>query len=157
MTRRLVTPFLARGGQKREREQYCLPKAHEAETAATLGGRGTKASGALDGDKGDVSVVDDLDFLVECKSTVKKSLSIKGAWLNKITTEAGPLRVPLLAVRFLPKVLEEMAQAKWAKTGQRVETAEADWIMIPRSFFLNILSLIGAEYAEIENVDDDEG
>lgn len=150
MTRRPVTPFIARGGQKREREQHRLPKVHEEETSVALGGRGTKASGALEGDKGDVSVVGELDFLVECKSTVRKSLSIKGAWLNKVTTEAGPLRVPLIAVRFLPKVLEEMARARWAKTRQRVETAEADWIMIPRSAFLNILSIIGADDVDIE-------
>ena len=125
-------PFLLRGDEDRKRAQQKKPKRHEKDTASKLGGRVTPASGAIESIKGDVDGVEAhaFAFLVECKRTEKKSLSVKVAWLDKITREAHvqPGREPALALQF-----------------ENLQDAEEDWVAVPRSVFVRILSLLGAD------------
>ena len=60
-------------------------RASEKKLIQELGGRGRPASGALAGAKGDIDLG---TILMEAKSTVKDSLSLKLDWLAKITAEA---------------------------------------------------------------------
>ena len=57
----------------------------ETKTGKRLGGRMVAASGAMIGVKGDIDLD---DFLVENKSTVNGSMSLKLQWLQKISHEA---------------------------------------------------------------------
>jgi hypothetical protein len=109
---------------------HAKPKRHEEDVAKGLGGRRRPGSGSKPGMKGDVAGVQlgDIDFLIECKTTEGASLSVQGAWLNKITTEAGPARSPALAIRFQFKTLQEIATPH-----QKI--AETDWVAIPMSVF----------------------
>ena len=139
--RRPLESSLYRTDVSGQRARVDAPKAHERDTARALGGRVQKASGALSWAKGDVKdiVGGTFEFLTECKTTVGKSLRIEAEWLNKITSEAGEARYPALAIRFQKKVLEELTSKMWHKQGQRVVTAEADWVAIPRSVFQRML------------------
>ena len=77
-------------------------------------------SGSIPGLKSDV-VTDKLR--IEAKTTTKKSMSVKQAWLEKIDEEAGIYLTPALAVRF---------------EGMKMPT-EKDWVMIPLSKLMELL------------------
>lgn len=121
-------------------DHHRKPRAHESDTARVLGGRRQKGSGSMKHAKGDVDDVSfgGFDFLVECKRTKNESIQLKGQWLNKITVEAGVVREPVLAIRFDPEVLDQLA-------GPNQSAAEADWVMIPRTVFRRILDALGQE------------
>lgn len=89
---------------------------HERETAKALDGHTTVASGSL-GQKGDVWAVRGKDqLLVECKMTVKQSLSLKIEWLEKVLSQAiAAGRKPLMVLRF--------TQLKYA--------SKRDWVLLP--------------------------
>jgi hypothetical protein len=130
-------PHLLRGTKDdRRRAQHKKPKLHEQGTAEKLRGRVTKASGALPFDKGDVSNVEAhiFEFLVECKRTEKLSLGLKASWLDKITREARTRagRTPALALQF-----------------EHVTDAEADWVAVPRSTFVRMLEMLGADAGKL--------
>lgn len=77
-------------------------------------GREQPRSGAGDVLKGDV---DADSLLIEAKYTDKKSLSIKRAWLEKITREATALgKYPALAIEF----------------GDMPPGTPRDWVMVPK-------------------------
>jgi len=83
---------------RRSRPKVNAGRPSEKNTAKRLGGRLTPASGAVEGAKGDI-VLD--DFLVEAKSTIKNSISLKLDWLLKITGEARKVgKTPALAITF---------------------------------------------------------
>lgn len=57
----------------------------EKHAGKRLGGRLQPGSGSQDHSKGDIK---GLNFLVESKSTIKDSISVKAEWLKKISQEA---------------------------------------------------------------------
>ena len=79
-------------------------------------------SGALDGAKGDMLVH---EFLVESKSTVKDSLSLKYSYLCKIAQEAAEqAHYPALIVQFVTP-------------NGRIKN-DGGWVMIPERLFKRI-------------------
>lgn len=91
-------------------------RASEKRLAKQLGGKVRPASGAVEGLKGDI-VFDNV--LMEAKSTLKNSISIKHDWLAKIATEArNDGKTPALAVSFV--------------TPEGKPVVSGDWIMVPR-------------------------
>ena len=92
-------------------------QAQEARTAKAINGQRTPGSGAFAGHKGDV--ISD-DFLVECKMTVKKSISLKSAWLAKIYREA-------------------VEKGKYPALHITVEESGQDWIAVPLTVFESLL------------------
>ena len=133
-----IIPSLMRDDASKREATHDAPKRHEKETASRLSGWTTPASGSLPGAKGDVSNVDAgcFEFLVECKTTVNKTLKLEPKWLAKITAEAGPTRFPALALRFRKEIISEMAHKYGAET-------EADWVAVPMSVFERIQMLLG--------------
>lgn len=94
-------------------------RASEKDLSKKLGGRLRPASGAMDGAKGDIVLP---DFLMEAKSTINDSLSIKHVWLSKIASEASmDNKQPALSVRFTH--------------GDGKPKNYGDWVMIPRTLF----------------------
>lgn len=70
----------------------------ERKLTRRLAGRARPASGAMEGAKGDIEIA---DFLMEAKSTVKDSVTLKFGWLSKIAHEARNMaKRPALAVTF---------------------------------------------------------
>jgi len=106
------------------------PKGQENRVARVLSGRRQPGSGSSPYAKGDViqksSEGHSLSkFLVECKQTKHKSLSVKGEWLSKISREAMAAgKEP--ALQFEIKGIEDTF-------------AERDWIAIPLSVFKRLL------------------
>jgi Holliday junction resolvase len=127
-------PALLRDDYVGKRARSSRPKAHEKDTARSLGGRRTPASGSTQWAKGDVGGVKlgGLEFLVECKRTDGGSLRVEGSWLTKITGEAHTKsgREPALAIQIggLPADV-------------------SDWVAVPRSVFER-LQRMAAEAAE---------
>lgn len=70
---------------------------HENRVAKRLDGKVTIASGAMKFDKGDVR--SDL-IRAECKTTIKKSYSLKHELLVKIASETEQGKMPVFVVRF---------------------------------------------------------
>lgn len=90
-------------------------RASEAKVGKSLGAKMRPASGAMEGLKGDMTLG---DFLIESKSTVGASMSIKHAWLGKISSEAMfSGKQPALTVTFT-----------WPD-GSPVNYGE--WVMVP--------------------------
>ena len=90
----------------------------ETKTGKRLGGRMVAASGAMIGVKGDIDLD---DFLVENKSTVNGSMSLKLQWLQKISHEAlGRSKRPALAIQFTD------ANGDPLKNGSYVMVSERD-------------------------------
>ena len=88
-----------------------LSDVHEVQAASRLGHRRTAASGASPLSKSDS--VGGLDRC-EMKATSKKSLSVKLAWLEKITEEAiSTGRYPILQIRF-----------------ENAQLADKDWVLV---------------------------
>lgn len=75
--------------------------------------------------KGDVKAD---EFLIECKFTNKRSLSIKGEWLAKITEEAQAIgKKPALAIQI--------------NGTENKGLSETDWIAVPMSVFKSLTAL----------------
>jgi len=88
-------------------------------TAKRLNGRARAGSGAIEGYKGDIEFA---DFLLENKSTINASFSVKLAWLNKISREAREEgKTPGLSIQFVDN------QGKPVRHGR--------WVMIPEDEF----------------------
>lgn len=104
-------------------EHHGTPTEQEFRVAGSLSGHRQRGSGASDYAKGDVKTD---DFLIECKQTEKKSLSVKGEWLSKITREA-------MAAGKLPALSIEIKG-----TGDRL--VEHDWVAVPMSVFKRLTS-----------------
>jgi Holliday junction resolvase len=105
-----------------DKERRRMPKKQEQRVAGALGGRKTPASGALPGAKGDVVAGNTGEgWMVECKRTKNRSLSVKASWLGKVTREA-------LKVGKTPALAIEMDM-----TGE--VATEKDWVAIPLSEF----------------------
>lgn len=89
-------------------------------------GRRQPGSGSSDYAKGDIeqrtgTAFDNLAFLIESKQTVKKSLSIKGEWLAKISKEAWAAgKEPALEFEI---------------HGVQDPLLELEWIAVPLSVF----------------------
>lgn len=93
----------------------------KAETRANrrLGGRATRASGAMDSDKGDIELP---EFLVENKATEAGSYSLKHDILAKISREAlEAKRQPALTMQFVDSI------GRPKKFGS--------WVIIPEALF----------------------
>lgn len=116
-------------------------KRQEQSLANSLLGKRRPASGAFKGQKGDVSSscpsVFDEDghpsikpFLIECKQTGSRSMSVKLDWIRKIEEEAASEdKLPALNLKFLPKDEKEI------KIGYC-----NDWVAIPRDVFERIFN-----------------
>ena len=97
----------------------------EKKTAKRLGGKTRPGSGAVAGAKGDILLS---EFLVENKSTEHASISLKLAWLEKISVEAREEgKAPALSIQFVDK------QGNSKKRGR--------WVLIPESEFQEMLDL----------------
>jgi len=96
----------------------------EKKAANRLGGQARAGSGAIEGYKGDITLH---DYLVENKTTIHKSFSIKLEWLDKISREARTEgRIPALAVQFVDD------------EGNSVQHGR--WVMVPEDDFTEWLS-----------------
>lgn len=83
----------------------------------------------MEGAKGDFSVERrKRKFLGEAKSTVHTTLAIDLGWLSKIATEA-------LAVDSIPVVTVSFVKPDGTPRSRR----NADWVMIPKVFFEELL------------------
>lgn len=104
-------------------------RASEAKAAKSFSARLTPASGAMAGAKGDMTVG---EYLIEAKSTVNKSMSLKLLWLEKITHEAITTgKIPAVSVRFTNDY------------GDAVRGG--DWVMMPASEFKELTNAQGNE------------
>lgn len=110
-------PFMRRGkndagahGRKAEKYQ-----------AKSLKAKLTPGSGALDGAKGDMEKsTATMDLLIESKATCAESMSVKHAWLKKITREAkDKSKVPMVVISFT--------------TEAGLPKDEGEWVMIPKA------------------------
>lgn len=95
--------------------------------AHRLGGTLTLASGAMQGDKGDVKVErGDLKFLMESKATQNESMSVKLDWLLKIYQEALEAgKHPAFAISFT--------------NDHGVATKRGTWIAVPEAVFKELI------------------
>lgn len=97
------------GKAGRKAEKHTLAKM-DAQPTPNSGASGSKGDGALPG------------FLMECKSTIHKSISVKREHLSKITGEAHAAGVnPCLAIIFTD--------------GSGKPVREGTWICIPQEVF----------------------
>jgi Holliday junction resolvase len=119
MTKRRPSRFLPTEGG--------TPDDQERRIAKRFGGKKVAGSGSSDYSKGDVRDVtagsgDEIEFLVECKQTLHASLSVKWAWLTKITREASAVqKEPALAIEI--------------QGGKNDPLCDRDWVLISaRSF-----------------------
>lgn len=90
---------------------------YEPRAAKSLSARLTPNSGAMAGAKGDMSVK---NWLIESKTTVDSSLSLKFSWLVKISEEAAVQgKNPALVFSFV------------LPTGRPKPNAESEWVAVP--------------------------
>jgi hypothetical protein len=90
----------------------------EKKTTKRLGGRQQPASGAMDHSKGDIKLA---DFLVENKTTINESLSLKLEWLRKISDESIALnREPAVAIQFVDHTGRPVTDGTWILVPERV-------------------------------------
>lgn len=106
------------------------PTGQEKRIAKALGGKRQPGSGSSPYAKGDVIQKSPAGhsltkFLIECKQTKHKSLSIKGEWLTKISREA-------MAAGKEPALQFEIK-------GNEDTFVEGDWIAVPLSVFKRLL------------------
>jgi len=93
------------------RNKRCHGTNSERLVAKRLGGRTRPASGALEGCKGDVELN---TYLLEAKSTIHKSMSVKLDWLLKIEAEAlAEQKMPALSVTFVDATGSPVRGGKW--------------------------------------------
>ena len=110
---------LKRGGVEKavpslvSKKNLTVSQKHERRVESKVGGRRQAGSGNQQWAKGDIKTD---THLIECKTTEKKSMSIKAEWLAKITEEAQMEgRMPAVQISF------ENMQAG----------VDKDWIMVP--------------------------
>ena len=126
--------YLGTGAAKEHRRKRVKDsQAQETRIAGLANGRRVRGSGAKPHARGDARW-DQYDILLECKRTDKKSISITGAMLDKITKEA-------LANGKLPALAFEV----------QTEFASRDWIALPAKSMENLVKL-GYEYAMLLEV-----
>ena len=95
----------------------------EKKLSKRINGRQQIGSGAIEGMKGDVVKG---EFLIEAKSTIDKSFSIKREWLFKIYQEALEVnKIPAFAINF-------------TDAAGRSEKRER-WMAIPEHLFVELL------------------
>ncbi len=98
-----------------------------------MGAQQTIASGSIDGMKSD-GIKNNLR--IECKATVKKSISLKHDWLLKIREEAlATNKIPVLTISFV----DGDGQAK----------AGGDYAVIPLYLFTDFAEWLGENESEI--------
>jgi len=98
-----------------------------------MGAQQTIASGSIDGMKSD-GIKNNLR--IECKATVKKSISLKHEWLLKIREEAlATNKIPVLTISFV----DGDGQAK----------AGGDYAVIPLYLFTDFAEWLGENESEI--------
>lgn len=91
-----------------------------------MGAMQTIASGSLDGMKSD-GVKDNLR--IECKATVKNSISLKHDWLLKIREEAlATNKIPVLTISFVTADGESKAGGDYAVIPLYLFTDFAEWL-----------------------------
>lgn len=91
-----------------------------------IGAIQTIASGSIDGMKSD-GVKDNLR--IECKATVKKSISLKHEWLLKIREEAlATNKIPVLTISFVDASGESKAGGDFAVIPLYLFTDFAEWL-----------------------------
>lgn len=106
----------------------------EEKVAKRLDGKVTPGSGSMGGVKGDIKFE---KILMESKATIKDSISIKLAWLAKISREATDAsKTPALSVTY---VNDEGDPRKFGK-----------WVMIPETLFKEINEICKKEGSEEE-------
>lgn len=94
-------------------------RASENKVASRMGARLTPSSGALAGAKGDMTTP---RFLIEAKSTLKDSMTLKLDWLCKIGAEARSKgKTPALTITFVRPNGEPVMNGRW--------------VMIPENLF----------------------
>lgn len=102
---------------------------HEERLAAHYKGRRLPQSGAQKWSRWDQRKTQDGDvvtaqFLMEHKYTIRKSISLKKSWLNKVSNGARALmKKPLMILTF-------------EEDGQPLE----DWVVLPRAYFDQLLA-----------------
>ena len=90
----MPTPFRGKKSEIGKTGTYAEKKA-----VSRLQARPMPNSGAMEGAKGDFEVG---EFLVENKSTIHDSISIKRDWIGKITSEAQQSnKIPAIAIQFV--------------------------------------------------------
>jgi len=91
-----------------------------------MGAMQTIASGSLDGMKSD-GVKNNLR--IECKATLKKSISLKHEWLLKIREEAlATNKIPVLTISFVNADGESKAGGDYAVITLYLFTDFAEWL-----------------------------
>ena len=98
----------------------------EVRVLEDMGAMQTIASGSLDGMKSD-GVKDNLR--IECKATMKKSISLKHEWLLKIREEAlATNKIPVLTISFVTADGESKAGGDYAVIPLYLFTDFAEWL-----------------------------
>lgn len=98
----------------------------EVRVLEDMGAMQTIASGSLDGMKSD-GVKDNLR--IECKATLKKSISLKHEWLLKIREEAlATNKIPVLTISFVTADGESKAGGDFAVIPLYLFTDFAEWL-----------------------------
>lgn len=116
MKERTDFPILKR---QRAKGKTSHGRASEKNTSKRLKAYLTPASGAIQGAKGDMVKG---EFLLENKSTIKQSLSLKYEWLEKISREAVcQEKTPSVSIQFVD------SQGASKPTGR--------WVLIPEHVF----------------------
>lgn len=106
--RRLAKQPIGRAGRRSEKR-----------VAKQLGARQTPASGAMVGAKGDI---EHRSFLLEAKSTICESLSLKLDWLAKISGEARAVgKTPAVTIDFVH--------------GDGEARVYGEWVLVPAAVF----------------------
>jgi len=96
---------------KRSRATQNHGQKSETNTAKRLGAKQVAGSGAMEGNKGDLHLGGQL---IECKSTVKTSFSVKLDQLRKISSEARDIgKTPALHVSFVKESGEPVKDGTW--------------------------------------------
>jgi hypothetical protein len=97
--------------ERQNRGTHSHGQKSERKTAKRLGGTTRPGSGAVAGAKGDIVLT---EFLVENKSTEHASISLKLAWLDKISLEAREEgKAPALAIQFVDKNGNSKKRGRW--------------------------------------------
>lgn len=91
----------------------------EERVVTDMGGKLQIGSGAITGLKSDgIKEAGDYTFRIECKATIKQSLSIKHEWLRKIRDEAMQTNmIPALTISFVE--------------GDGKPKVAGDWVLLP--------------------------
>lgn len=110
------------GSKKKGTTRYHSDRQERA-TAARISGEVQRGSGATENHKGDV-VTD--DWMIENKTTMHASISVKGEWLSKLQRESDIAgKTPALEVEI--RGIEDLV-------------TEKQWVLIPASVFAKFVT-----------------